>query len=134
MNLAVKDSMINEFKKQIVDHLLKSIKGEQIIGDIEHAPKSIVENDDSSPQKILIKGTSNQYLIYYPKHSARYIDKLTGLRKRCEVLMGEIHEDRCNKTFTPEDGEFIVPSNEEYQPYTTNNICIAKIVLEIDNS
>ena len=129
MDLAIKGNIINDFRKQLFGLVLDSLKGSDDLKDSIYTPIPLC-NQPNTPEIALRKGTSNEYIIYYPKHSAKYTHRLDGVIKRCEVLMGKIYERKCGKEFTPDDGEFIIESDEEYEPYTKNEICIARIILE----
>jgi hypothetical protein len=129
MELSLKSNIVNDFKKQLIDLVLNSLKGSEDLKDCIYTPMPLTDQPNT-PEIALRKGTTNEYIIYYPKHSAKYIHKLDGVIKRCEVLMGRIYERKCGREFTPEDGEFIIESDEEYEPYTKDEICIAIIILE----
>jgi len=129
MELSLKSNIVSDFRKQLMDLVLNSLKGSEDLKDCIYTPIPLTDQPNT-PEIALRKGTTNEYIIYYPKHSAKYTHKLDGVIKRCEVLMGRIYERKCGGEFTAEDGEFIIEADEEYEPYTKDEICIARIILE----
>lgn len=129
MDLILKDRILNDFRKQLVTQLLDFLRGKEDLKDCIYTPKQLTE-EKNSPEIALRKGTENEYFIYYPRFSAPYVHRLDGVIKRCEVIMGQIYEAKCGRTFTSDDGEFIIPADQDYEPYTLDNICIALIKLE----
>lgn len=125
MDIGIRNNVLSQFKGQIIDAVIDALKGGTKLEDCIYSPKKIIEGD-RPPLIAPLKGVENEYIIYYPTNSTSYPHKLDGIKKEVHILIGEIHEKRCNKTFVQGD-DFTIPSNQDYEPYTRDQICIAHI-------
>jgi hypothetical protein len=129
MDLTARDLIINKLTYSLVDMLTNFLQGKKKPEDcvITLTP---VTTGDRSPLIIRSRDVENEFFLFYPRFSKSYTHELYGVRKRCEVIQGEIHEAVCGKTFTPESGEFIIEPDQSYKPYTTGSTCIARVIIE----
>jgi hypothetical protein len=127
MELAAKYSIVNSLRKDMIEMVLDCLRGSRKDSVRTLTP---VTSGDRSPVIIQQPENPNEFLIFYPKNSAKYTHELDGTIKRCEIITGEIHEEICGKSYTPESGEFVIPSDQKYRPFTLDSICIARVILE----
>ena len=81
----------------------------------------------NSPFSFAIPEIENGFIVYYPPNSTHYTKGWDGQEKECRILKGIIYDAVCKKTYV--EGEtFLIKKDEECDPYTLNEMCLALVI------
>lgn len=124
--------ILHRFTIDCADMALHALRRNLSRDEQKNAPMQIIPDKENSPMRCPVPNQENQFLIYYPAHSEPYAFQLDGLSKECYILLGTVHEKRSGKVYVPED-HFVIPPEAVYEPYTTDDMALALIILRPAN-